>query len=181
MTAAHATIIARMDRTPALDVNPRKVAPRLPTTYAHIGVYDVCARRAFAARNDAPIPAIDQSHVGLFLDGGPDALVVKDRFMCHWFYPPGTRDGLVQGYSIDWREGNLLVRLEPHWSYLRQKLVPAHETAAIEANVAQQLRAAAHLLRLYGDAGLRFPLSLHMVGPRTADSLFQVERWEPQV
>lgn len=84
----------------------------------------------------------------------------------------------MQGYPIDWSEFNLLVRLDPRWSYQRQVLLPAHHTAALEANISQQIGYAAHILQLYQAGGLRAALSVHMIGPRATDSLFYAHRWE---
>lgn len=146
--------------------------------YAHIGVYDVAARRAYAARQGLERAAIDMGHAELLRgQGGVRAeagatLAVKDRFVCYWFHPPGTRDGFLLGHAVDWSEHVLLVRLDPVWSYTRQRLLGAHETAAIEANVAAQLEVGRHLLSLYKGAGMRGPAAVHMIGPRAGDSVF---------
>jgi hypothetical protein len=171
-----------MSRRKLLDVDLDKVLPRLTVEYPHIGIYDVRGRKAYCARNDPAAPAIDLQHGSLFQNAGGhggDALVVKDRFMCFWFYPSATRTGLLQGYPVDWSEHNLLVRLDPRWSYLRQLLLPAHHTPAIEANINQQVEVAGHLLDLYKQAGSELAISVHMVGPRATDSLFYAHRWEP--
>jgi hypothetical protein len=107
-------------------------------------------------------------------------VVVKDRFLCFWFYPPHTREGPLQGYPVDWSEHNLLVRLDPRWNYQRQLLLSAHQTAAIDGNINAQVAAATHLMTLYRAHGLDEPLSLHMIGPRATDSLFYAKRWEPK-
>lgn len=168
-----------MARSRSLDVDFAKVARRLPTGYPHIGIYDVRTRKAFAARDAGAVRAIDVAHAQLFVGAGSKDLVVKDRFVCFWFYPPGTREGPVQGYPLDWSEANLLVRLDPRWSYVRQTLLPAHHTPQIEANITQQLGYAGHILGLYRAAGLQVALSVHMIGPRATDSLFYAHRWEP--
>ena len=168
-----------MPRAGPLDIDLSRVVGRLPTSYAHIGVYDVRARRAYAARNE-PTPAIDLGHADLFAGARAGPIIVKDRFVCFWFYPPQTRDGLVLGYPVDWTEHNLLVRLDPRWSYVRQALLASHATAAIEKNISQQLDAAEHLMRLYRQHGLRQAISVHMIGPRATDSLFYAHRWEPK-
>ena len=169
-----------MPRPKSLDVDLARVLSRLPATYPHIGVYDVRHRKAFAARNTPDQPAIASEHASLFVQSDKKPLVVKDRFLCFWFYPPHTRVGLVQGYPIDWSEHNLLVRLDPRWSYVRQILLPAHQIAAIETNTAQQINFAAHLLQLYRAHGLHEALSVHLIGPRATDSLFYAHRWEPK-
>lgn len=169
-----------MGKSRLLDIDPAKVLARLPASYAHIGLYDVCNRKAYAARDDLPAPAIALDHASLFRGATASSLVVKDRFLCFWFFPPHTRDGLVQGYPIDWVEHNLLVRLDPQWSYVRQVLLPTHQTAALEANITQQLGFAAHLLQLYRAHGLQAALNVHLIGPRATDSLFYAHRWEPK-
>jgi len=169
-----------MTRRKPLDVDLDKVRTGLTAGYPHIGIYDVRGRKAFCARNDGPVPAIDQQHATLFRDAAADALVVKDRFICFWFYPPHTREGLVHGYPIDWAEHNLLVRLDPRWSYVHQALLPAHNTRAIEANITQQLAVAEHLLHLYRQASPTIAIWVHMIGPRATDSLFYAHRWEPK-
>jgi hypothetical protein len=168
------------------DLDPARILKRLPSAFSHIGVYDVRHRKAYAARNDLVRKAIDLHHAELFT-GQPLAAitdaagtVVKDRFLCYWFYTPFARAGPVLGYPIDWSEHNLLLRLEPRWNYSRQILLAAHAAAAIDANIASQLAAAAHLLSLYRAHGLDQPLSVHMIGPRAADSLFYAHRWEPK-
>jgi hypothetical protein len=151
-------------------------------------LYDVKNKKPFAARADLPRPAIDLHHAELFTnhplhESGRqphEGAVLKDRYLCFWFHPPHTREGPLQGYPIDWSEHNLLVRLDPRWNYLRQLLLPAHQTAAIDANINAQLAAATHLMSLYRAHGLDQPLSLHMIGPRATDSLFYARRWEPK-
>ena len=169
------------------EVDPARVLTRLPAAVSHIGLYDVRRRKAYAARSDLPRPAIELHHAELFVGAKitrepSDAAgaAVKDRYLCFWFYAPYARSGPVLGYPIDWSEHNLLVRLEPRWSYARQVLLAAHASAAIDANIAAQVAAAAHLLSLYRAHGLDQPLSVHMIGPRAADSLFYVHRWEPK-
>ena len=160
-----------------LEVDATRVVTRLPHDYPHIGVYDVKGRKAYAARNGEK-PAIECEHAELFT--GKAATVVKDRFICFWFHPPGTREGLLQGYPIDWTEFHLLVRLDPRWSYVRQALLPAHATPTIEANINHQVAVAAHLMRLYREHGLDSAVSVHLIGPRATDSLFYAHRWEPK-
>jgi hypothetical protein len=169
------------------DIDAARVLTRLPASFSHIGLYDIRHRKAFAARNDLARVAIELHHAELFTgrkisqdpnDAGGAA--VKDRYLCFWFYAPYGRSGPVLGYPIDWSEHNLLVRLEPRWSYARQTLLPTSASAAIDANISAQLAAAAHLLSLYRAHGLDQPLSVHMIGPRAADSLFYAHRWEPK-
>ncbi len=174
------------------DIDPARVVKRLPSTYPHVGLYDVKNKKAHARRNDLSRPAIDIHHAELFAGqtlasshvphgrAVAQGMVVKDRFLCFWFYPPHTREGPLQGYPVDWSEHNLLVRLDPRWNYQRQTLLSAHQTVAIDANILAQLSAATHLMTLYRAHGLDQPLSLHMIGPRATDSLFYARRWEPK-
>ncbi|HUO08233.1 MAG TPA: hypothetical protein VM008_08045 [Phycisphaerae bacterium] len=170
------------------ELDPARILTRLPSTYPHIGLYDVKNKKPYAARQNLPRSAIDLQHAELFTDHPLTAdtarphegIALKDRYLCFWFYTPHTREGPLQGYPIDWSEHNLLVRLDPRWSYARQILLPAHQTAAIDANINAQLAAATHLMSLYRAHGLDQPLSLHMIGPRATDSLFYARRWEPK-
>src|SRR5579875_3152212 len=117
-------------RRKSSDIDPARVVKNLPAGYPHVGLYDVKNKKAYAARNDLGRPAIELNHAELFAGqqlasphghGGGGAaerdvaggVVVKDRFLCFWFYPPHTREGPLQGYPVDWSEHNLLVRLEP--------------------------------------------------------------------
>ena len=175
-------------RPKVLEVDQSRVVTRLPSAYPHIGLYDVRNKKPYAARNSLVRVAIELQHAELFVGRKISAtntslhegIAVKDRFLCFWFYPPYTREGPVQGYPIDWSEHHLLVRLDPRWSYVRQLLLPAHQSHAIDANINQQLAAAAHLMNLYRAHGLDSPLSVHMIGPRATDSLFYAHRWEPK-
>ena len=69
--------------------------------------------------------AIRTSHARL-ITGAENATstVWKDRFLCFWFYTPHTGEGYIQGYPIEWEEGQLLVRIDPNWDYDRQQLIP---------------------------------------------------------
>ncbi|HVX86311.1 MAG TPA: hypothetical protein VH253_16120 [Phycisphaerae bacterium] len=174
-------------RAKTAEVDAGRVLMRLPAAFSHIGLYDVRRRKAYAARNDLSRPAIELHHAELFAGvkmsreaAEAGGAVVKDRYLCFWFYAPYARSGPVLGYPIDWSEHNLLVRLEPRWSYARQALLAAHASSAIDANIAAQVAAAAHLLSLYRAHGLDQALSVHMIGPRAADSLFYAHRWEPK-
>ncbi len=175
-------------RRKSQEVDPARVVTRLASGYSHIGLYDVKNKKPYAARQHLVRPAIELQHAELFagkpLSGAADrpheGIALKDRFLCFWFYPPNTREGPLQGYPVDWSEHNLLVRLDPRWSYVKQMLLPAHQTAAIDANINAQLSAATHLMTLYRAHGLDQPLSLHMIGPRATDSLFYARRWEPK-
>jgi hypothetical protein len=170
------------------EVDAGRVVTRLPGGYAHIGLYDVKNKKAYAAREGLVRGAIELQHAELFAgrplvaaaDRPHEGIALKDRFLCFWFYPPHTREGPLQGYPVDWSEHNLLVRLDPRWSYAKQVLIGAHQTAAIEANIVAQVAAATHLMTLYRAHGLDQALSLHMIGPRAVDSLFYARRWEPK-
>jgi len=147
-----------MTRRKALDVDLAKVLSRLTAGYPHIGIYDVRGRKAYCARNDGPVPAIDQEHAGLFRDAAPRCpggqgsvymFLVFIRRIPAWAW--------CTGIPLTGRNTNLLVRLDPRWSYVHQTLLPAHNTRAIEANITRQLAAAEHLLLLYRQVSRRRP------------------------
>src|SRR3954469_22159878 len=92
--------------------------------YPHVGLFDCRERKVWVAKPLAG-QAIRTSHARL-ITGSDNATstVWKDRFICFWFYTPRTGEGFVHGYPIDWEEAHLLVRIDPHWDYDRQRMIP---------------------------------------------------------
>src|SRR5438045_8161760 len=90
-----------------------------------VGLYDTRVRKVWVCK---PLSgqAIRTSHARL-ITGADNATstVWKDRFICYWFYTPRTGEGLINGYPIDWEEGQLLVRIDAQWDYDRHRLIPA--------------------------------------------------------
>jgi hypothetical protein len=165
------------------DSNPR-VSTRFCTTtfngkYPHVGLYDCREKKIWVAK---PLrgQAIRTSHARLLI-GGSDNLVStawKDRFLCFWFYTPRTGDGYLQGYPIDWDEAHLLVRIDPHWDYDRQRLIAPHLQDQVDANLERQFRAGERIVDFYRNCKLPYAFSLHFMGQQATDSQFYVKRVE---
>lgn len=162
------------------DINLDYCSDQLRADYAHVGLLDARSRRIWIARPQRTIPAIHLSHARLLRGGTQDTSTIrKDRFVCYWFHTPGTGEGHVHGYPIEWHEGHLLVRLEPNWDYAACQFIGPQDTARIERNIEQQYQWGRWLYRRYVERQPDFALSWHMVGPRAADSMFYIERHEP--
>lgn len=161
----------------SLDLDPSLIEPRLPFGFAHVGVYNVLTREAFAGKDRDDQPSISLEHAQLFKGGqAGSGILVKDHYMCYWFYTPHSRTGPVQGFQLDWAEYNILIRLDPRWDYTRQTLLAAHQHSAIEENTSRQLKWGGHIGRLYRDAGLKDIINVHMIGPRPADTMMCAHR-----
>jgi hypothetical protein len=160
-------------------INTRYCTDDLRPDYAHVGLFDVADRRIWIARKKWGISPVRVSHARL-LEGGTNTTSVadKDRFLCYWYHTPGTGEGYVQGYPIEWDEGHLLVRLDPNWNYITQEFIPNALTAKLERNVDQQFQWGESIFRAYLAKKPKFPLSWHMIGPRPTDSVFYIERSE---
>jgi hypothetical protein len=165
--------------------SPPRVSKRFCThtfngKYPHVGLYD-CAEKKIWICKPLGGQAIRTSHARLITGGSENAVgtVWKDRFICHWFYTPRTGEGYIHGYPIDWDEAHLLVRIDPHWDYDRQRLIPPEMSDQADANVARQFRVGHHILAFYQQCKLSYPFSLHFVGQRATDSQFYVKRVEP--
>ncbi|MEM7577625.1 MAG: hypothetical protein AAF328_09130 [Planctomycetota bacterium] len=161
-------------------INKSFCTEKLRGDYPHVGLYDVSDRRIWLAKNKWGMPASRVSHAKLLKGGGQNHSVAdKDRFVCYWFHTPDTGSGPLQGYPIEWNEGHLIVRLDPNWSYQTCSFIPPADVRRVEKNIEQQYDWARRVFEAYCGLGLKFPLSWHMLGPRTADSMFYVERHEP--
>ncbi len=161
-------------------INRKYCTDRLRANYAHVGVLDVEQRRPWIAKKRLGVVPIRVSHARLLAGGTHDASTAnKDRFVCYWFHTPGTGSGYVQGYPVEWSEGHLLVRLDPHWNYSTRKLISPTDAAKVELNIEQQYQWGQKLFEVYTDLKPKFPLSWHMIGPKTTDSLFYIQRIEP--
>ncbi len=144
-----------------------------------MGLYDVHMRRIWVARKRWGVNPVQLSHARLITGGGQDTSTVeKDRFLCFWFHTPGTGEGTVQGQSLEWSEGHLMVRLDPFWDYFNQRFIAPTETAYTEYNINQQYRWGQRLFHAYISEQPRFPLTWHMIGPRPDDSMFHIQRSE---
>ncbi|QQE13162.1 hypothetical protein JD969_06785 [Planctomycetota bacterium] len=169
-----------LDQSAQKQVNPKYCTDKLVTSYAHVGLYDAFERHAWIARKRIGNNPIRVSHARLLLGGTQDTSTVsKDRFICYWFHPPNTGEGYVHGYPIEWDEGHLMVRLDPNWDFLTSTFLSPTDTARIEKNIDNQIKFATHLLSLYLESSPKYPLSLHLVGPRATDSMFYLKRHDP--
>jgi hypothetical protein len=147
--------------------------------YPHVGLYDCKSHKVWVCK---PLngQAIRTSHARL-ITGAENAVatVWKDRFLCFWFYTPRSGEGYIHGYPIDWDEGHLLVRIDPNWDYDRAVLVPPHLEDHVDENLERQFRYGEKVLEFFRQCQLKYPVSLHFIGQRAADSQFYVRRLEP--
>jgi hypothetical protein len=166
-----------------------QVGPRVSTRYCtekyngkypHVGLYDVRARKVWVAK---PLggQAIRTSHARL-ITGADNATstVWKDRFICFWFYTPRTGEGYIHGYPIDWEEAHLLVRIDPNWDYDRLRMIPPELEDHVNDNLERQFRHGERIMEYFLSCKLWYPLSLHFIGQRAADSVFYSRRVEAQ-
>ncbi len=146
--------------------------------YPHVGLYDCKDRKVWVCK---PLngQAIRTSHARL-ITGAENAVstVWKDRFLCYWFYTPNTGEGLMQGYPIEWDEAHLLVRIDPNWDYDRQRLVPSELEDHVNENLERQFKHGERIFEFFRSCKLKYPVSLHFMGQRAADSQFYVKRIE---
>ncbi|MAE60061.1 MAG: hypothetical protein CMJ49_01765 [Planctomycetaceae bacterium] len=161
-------------------INSRYCTAKLRADYAHVGLHDVKSGETWIARRRLGVVPIRISHARM-LHGGSDTTSVaeKDHFLCYWYHTPGTGEGPLHGYPIEWEEGHLMVRLDPNWNHQKQALIRQSDTAKVERNIDRQYVLGQKLFDQYVALGPKFPLSWHMIGPRPADSMFYVQRVEP--
>ena|SRR5438105_3679335 len=159
-------------------VNPRFCTQTFNGKYPHVGLYDCKERKVWCAKPLAG-QAIRTSHARL-ITGSDNAVstVWKDRFLCFWFYTPNTGEGYIHGYPIDWEEAHLLVRIDPHWDYDRQRMIPGELEDQINENLERQFKHGERIFAFFDECALRYPISLHFIGQRATDCLFYVKRME---
>lgn len=159
-------------------VSTKLCTDRFNGKYPHVGLYDTRERKIWVCK---PLSgqAIRTSHARL-ITGADNATstVWKDRFICYWFYTPRTGEGLINGYPIDWEEGQLLVRIDPNWDYDRQRLIPAELEDQVNENLERQFKHGERIFDFFSKSKVTYPFSLHFMGPRATDSLFYVKRFE---
>jgi len=161
-------------------VNTRYCSDKVRVDYAHVGLFDAASGTLWIARKRFGASPVRVSHARLLVGGTQDTSTSsKDRFLCYWFHTPNTGEGKVHGYPIEWSEGHLLVRLDPHWNYLARCLIPSTDTARIEKNIDQQYEWGRRIFQAYVDRQPGFPVSFHMVGQRASDSMFYITRYAP--
>lgn len=164
---------------PAADgpaVSTKLCTDRFTGKYPTVGLYDCRARKVWVAKPLAG-QAIRTSHARL-LTGADNATSTawKDRFLCFWFYIPDTGSGFVLGYPIDWSEAQLLVRIDPHWDYDRQKLIADELTEQIDANLERQAQHGLRVFDFFVDSKPGYAFNLHLVGQKAKDSQFYFKR-----
>jgi len=161
-------------------VSPKLCTDKFNGKYPHVGLYDCRERKAWVCK---PLDgqAIRTSHAAL-ITGADDktGTVWKDRFVCFWFYTPGTGSGPILNYPIEWDEAHLLVRIDPQWDYDRQRLIPPELTDQIDANRERQIRHGEAVAGFYRDAKLAYPFNVHYVAATAAESMFYFKRVERQ-
>ena len=159
-------------------VSTKYCTTRFNGKYPHVGLYDCRERQVWVCKPLAG-QAIRTSHARL-ITGTDNATgtVWKDRFLCFWFYTPEAGEGYIHGYPIDWDEAHLLVRIDPHWDYDRQRLIPPELTDHVDQNLERQFRHGERILSFYEQLKLKYALSLHFIGQRAVDSRFYAKRIE---
>ncbi len=146
--------------------------------YPHVGLYDCRDDKVWVCK---PLSgqAIRTSHARLITGcDNATSTVWKDRFLCFWLYTPGTGEGLVHGQRLDWEQGQLLVRIDPHWDYDRAMLIPPELTSQIQENLQRQFVHGQRVLEFYEACQLSFAITLHFIGQRADDSYFAYKRLE---
>ena len=170
-------------KKPQPDTAGARVSPKLCTEkfngkYPHVGLYDCRDRKIWVAK---PLSgqAIRTSHARL-ITGADNATSTgwKDRFLGVWFYTPRTGEGFIHTYPIDWEEAHLLVRIDPHWDYDRQRLIPPESEDQVNDNLDRQLKHGERIFDFFRAAKLEYPTTLHFIGQRATESLFYVNRIE---
>ncbi len=159
-------------------VSTKFCTDRFNGKYPHVGLYDCRERKVWVAKPLAG-QAIRTSHARL-ITGADNATstVWKDRFLCFWFYTPDTGEGFIHGYPIDWAEAHLLVRIDPHWDYDRQRMIPAELEDQVNENLERQFKHGERIFDFFRQSQLKYPASLHFIGQRATESLFYVKRIE---
>lgn len=161
-------------------VSTKYCTDRLKGAYPHVGLLDCREGKVWIAK---PLDgqAIRTSHARLITGADNNTSTVwKDRFLCFWFYTPNTAPLDLVGYPIEPADAHLVVRIDPHWDYDRQRMILPDLTDQVDENLARQSRHGDRVWRWYVEAAVPFPVSLHLVGQRLADSRFYVRRFEPK-
>ena len=162
-------------------INRQYCTSSIRVDYAHVGLYDVDGRTTWIARKKWGVNPVRVSHARMLKGGTQDTSTAeKDRYLCYWFHIPGTGEGYVHGYPIEWDEAHLLVRLDPNWNYVNRSFIPNTDARRIEKNVDQQFAWGKAIFEQYAAKHPKWPLSWHMIGPRAADSMFYIQRVEPK-
>ena len=161
-------------------IDIRQASDRLRVDDPHVGLLDTGDLKIWIARHHPHSSALRVSHAQLLVGGsGATGIAEKDRFLCFWYHTPGSGEGLVHGYPIEWDEGHLMIRLDPCWDYKSQTLLRSTDHRRIEKNLDRQYAWGERIFAAYTALRPRHPVSWHLVGPRPSDSQFYIARWEP--
>jgi hypothetical protein len=146
--------------------------------YPHVGLYDCRDAKIWVCK---PLSgqAIRTSHARLITGcDNATSTVWKDRFLCFWFYTPNTGEGPIQGKTINWEEGQILVRIDPNWDYDRQRLIQSELASQVQENLQRQFAHGQRIMDFYHECQLPYPVNLHFIGQKAADSCFSYKRLE---
>src|SRR6266487_746731 len=66
---------------------------------------------------------------------------------------------LINGYPIDWEEGQLLVRIDPNWDYDRQRLIPAELEDQVNENLERQFKHGEKIFDFFSKSNVTYPFS----------------------
>lgn len=170
----------KQEETAGPRVSTRLCTDRFDGRYPHVGLYDCRERKVWVCKH-LNGQAIRTSHARL-ITGCENAVstVWKDRFLCFWFYTPGSGEGLILGQKLDWSEAHILTRIDPLWDYDRQKLIPPEQEEHAADNLERQFKHGQRILDFFAACHLNYPVSLHFVGQRAEDSFFSFARLSPE-
>ena len=146
--------------------------------YPHVGLYDCREAKVWVCKPLAG-QAIRTSHARLITGcDNATSTVWKDRFLCFWFYTPGTGEGAVLGRKLDWSEAHLLVRIDGNWDYDRQHLLPPEMKNQVEENLQRQFAHGRRILDFFAECQLGYPVTLHFIAQRAEESFFAYQKLE---
>jgi hypothetical protein len=166
---------SRADPAVGPQVSRKLCTDRFNGRYPHVGLFDCRAQQVWVCK---PLngQAVRTSHAAL-ITGTDDATSTawKDRFLCFWFYTPGTGSGLLANQRVNWDEAHLVVRVDGTWDYDRQRLIPIDLQDQQADNLARQARHAARVLDFYSQCDVRSPIHLHLSGQRKGESVVSLK------
>lgn len=162
-------------------VNPKYCTQRIRVDYPHVGIFDTKTGMPWLVKRRMGQNAMRVSHARMLIGGTQDtSTTAKDQYLCYWFHTPGSGHGKLFGQNLNWDEGQLILRIDPHWNYQTMELIASTDTARMQRNIRQQHRWGEKLFQAYAAAKPKFAMSWNLVGPRAEDSMFDIERYEPR-
>jgi hypothetical protein len=147
--------------------------------YPHVGLYDCRDARIWVCK---PLSghAIRTSHARLITGcDNATSTVWKDRFLCFWFYIPNTGEGPIQGKTINWEEGQILVRIDPNWDYDRQRLIQSELASQVQENLQRQFAHGQRILEFYHECQLPYPVTSTSSGRRRSTPVSRTSGSKP--